>query len=89
MNKAIGGDLAPVILTCETRSFVGGVEVTAGRQARPVLLQGKVLLGIPSADKGEALENNQSGLNILPQCEKFWKFFLHFKGFESSTSAFV
>ena len=60
MNKTIGGDLAPVMLTCETRSFVGGVEVTAGRQARPVLLQGKLLLGIPSADKGEDLQDNQS-----------------------------
>ena len=50
MNKATGGDLAPVILTCRTRSFVNGVEVTAGRQARP---RSMVYLGFPTADIGK------------------------------------
>ena len=52
MNKAIGGDLAPAILTCQTRSFVDGVEVTTGRQARP---RSMVFLGYASADEGENL----------------------------------
>ena len=54
MNKAIGGDLAPAILTCQTRSFVDGVEVTGGRQARP---RSMVFLGYASADEGENLDH--------------------------------
>ena len=67
MNRAIGGDPAPVLLTC--RSFVDGVEVTGGRQARP---RSMVFLGFANADKGKDLKGEQSRSNQL--CIYHWKF---------------
>ena len=56
MNTAIGGDLAPVLLTCQTRSFVDGVEVTGARQARP---RSMVFLGYAGADKGKRFKRRK------------------------------
>ena len=62
MNKAIGGNLPPVLLACQTVSFVGGVEVTGGRQARP---RSMVLLGNPSTEKGEDPERGHNFIESI------------------------